>query len=174
MSALARLHGPIAAGVPRWAVRTAIVISLLALPSGIWRILLGLGVPILGHSDAPPDEGPLSGLWYVIALSVVSEALAFLAFGLVTRWGERLGGWRIPVWAAVVPAALGSVGLLVFPYALALVPFGTKITGGATALFLEGWQVPVFWAAYGPLMLWGPVLMALTGQYWWRRAVRGR
>lgn len=174
MSALARLHGPIAAGVPRWAVRTALVVSLLPLPSGVWRILLGLGVPVLEHSDAPPDEGPLSGLWYVIALSVVSEALAFLAFGLVARWGERLGRWRIPVWAAVVPAALGSVALLVFPYALLLVPSGTKITGGASGLILHGWQVAVFWACYAPLAAWSPLLAVLTVHYYRRRAVRGR
>ncbi|GLZ80944.1 hypothetical protein Afil01_57510 [Actinorhabdospora filicis] len=169
MSRLSRLHGQLAAGVPRWAVRTALVISLLALPSGIWRILLALNVPILEHSDAPPDEGPLSGLWYVIALSVVSEALAFLAFGLVARWGERVFGWRIPVLAATIPAALGSVALLIFPWAMATSALGMKLNGEPDGLILHGWQVAVFWVCYAPLALWPPLLAILTVHYYRRR-----
>lgn len=172
------LHGTLAAGVPRWAVRVAIVITVLALPSGIWRILLGLGVPILEPSGAPPDDGPLSGLWYVIALSVVSEALAFLAFGLVARWGEvwprwipGLRGRRVPVLAATIPAALGSLALLIFPYGLVLVPFGTKIGGGQSGLILHGWQNVFFWVCYAPLLLWSPLLAVLTAHYYRRRTV---
>ncbi|GLZ80943.1 hypothetical protein Afil01_57500 [Actinorhabdospora filicis] len=166
-----RLHGAVAEGAPRWAVRLAVLLPFLILPSCAWRFAHALDAPM---TIPPPGVTGHAGLPYVITLFFVSEGLALLCFGLVARWGERLGRWRVPVPAAVIPAGLGSLVLLVFTYGLLLVPFGTKITGGPSTLFLAGWQVPVFWAAYGPLALWGPVVMALTGQYWWRRTRRAR
>ncbi|MFD0346588.1 hypothetical protein ACFQ0M_11775 [Kitasatospora aburaviensis] len=103
---LTKLHGPTAAGVPRWAVWTAYATTLTALPSCIWRIAaMNLNAPLIDHNDAPPEgHGAVlvsgeGSWWYVIALSVVSEALAFLAVGLVARWGEVWPRW-VPGWAA--------------------------------------------------------------------------
>ncbi len=55
---------------------------------------------------------------YVIGLSILTESLGLLCFGLVRWWGEvvpewipRLGGRRIPPLAVIVPAALGALTL---------------------------------------------------------------
>lgn len=175
-----RLHGRTAGGVPRWAVWTAYATAFTALPSGIWRIvaLIG-GVPLMElRHPAPADAGTLAEgpWWYIVTLSVVGEALAFLAVGLVTEWGEvwprwipGLRGRRVPVLTAVVPAAVGAVALLVLPYAMVMYAFGLGIDGEPTGLVVSGWQSVVFWVAYAPLAAWGPLLGVLTVHYYRRR-----
>ncbi|WP_431774012.1 hypothetical protein [Streptomyces cucumeris] len=180
---LTRLHGRTVPGVPRWAVWTACTITLLVLPSCVWRIAaVNFGAPLLEH-DATAPAGPQTfdgEWWYLIGLSLVSEALAFLAVGLVAPWGEMwprwipgLGGRRVPVLAAVIPAGLGSVGLLVFPYAMVMSALGLKITGEPDDLAVHGWQVAAFWFAYAPLAAWGPMLGILTVHYYRRRRCAG-
>ncbi|SDL45075.1 hypothetical protein SAMN05216298_3865 [Glycomyces sambucus] len=180
-----RFHGRTAAGVPRWAVWTAYAVALTALPSGVWRILAMIGGAPLLETD-PEVMAAASGLeagpwWYIVALSVVSEALAFLAVGLVTVWGEvwprwvpLLRGRTVPVWAAAVPAALGAAALMVLPYALVLYAFGLGIDGEPTRLVVHGWQTAVFWVAYAPLAAWGPLLAVLTVHYVRRRTAGAR
>jgi hypothetical protein len=55
-------------------------------------------------------EGP-----YILSLTLASEALALLTFGLVRPWGAVvpawipfLGGRRVPAMAAVIAASLGA------------------------------------------------------------------
>ncbi|WP_250573555.1 hypothetical protein [Nonomuraea sediminis] len=96
---MTRLHGRTAAGVPRWAVLAAYATPLLVLPSGLWRIAgFILEVPLLEYGPTPPGEGFDGGWAYILALSVVSEAAAFLTVGLVSQWGEVWPRW-IPGWA---------------------------------------------------------------------------
>lgn len=108
---------------------------------------------------------------------MVSEAAAFLTVGLVARWGEvwprwipGLGGRRVPVLAAVVPAGLGAAVLLVFPYALVMFAFGRMINGSPGGLIVHGWQTVAFWVTYAPLAAWGPLLGVLTVHYFRRRS----
>ncbi|MFG3053702.1 hypothetical protein ACGFZP_22505 [Kitasatospora sp. NPDC048239] len=171
-------HGRIAAGVPRWAVLAAYATTLTTLPSCVWRIAAMIfNVPLLEHpSDAHPSSAFSAGWWYIIALSVVSEALAFLAVGLVAEWGEvwprwipGLAGRRVPTLAAVVPAGLGAAALMVFPYAMVMFAFGRTLTGEVGGAVTHGWQTAVFWAAYLPLAAWGPLLGVLTVHYYRRR-----
>ncbi|WP_327679170.1 hypothetical protein [Kitasatospora sp. NBC_00458] len=173
---LEKLHGRTAPGVPRWAVRTAWATSLTALPAGLWRIAaFTFGAPLLEPAaGADPESGGL--WWFVIVLSLVSEALAFLAFGLVSTWGERwprwipfLGGRPVPVPAAVVPAGLGAVALMILPYSLLMGAFGLDLTGESSGLVTHGYQTVLFWASYLPLGLWGPLLAVLTVHYYRRR-----
>ncbi len=107
---------------------------------------------------------------------MVSEALAFLCFGLVARWGEvwprwipLLGGRPVPVLAAVVPAGLGSAVLMTFPYAMVMFSLGLNIRGGPGGMITHGWQTVVFWVSYLPLAAWGPLLVVLTVHYYRRR-----
>ncbi|MDP9862021.1 MULTISPECIES: hypothetical protein [Streptosporangium] len=178
---MTKLHGRTAAGVPRWVVRAAYAAALTALPSGIWRIAaMNFGVPLVEHG-APPPGGHAPTMfdaqwWYIIGLSVVSEAVAFLTVGLVAEWGEvwprwipGLGGRRVPVLAAVVPAGIGAVVLLVFPYALIMSLLGMKINGEPDGLIVNGWQTVVFYLTYAPLALWGPLLAVVTAHYYRRR-----
>jgi hypothetical protein len=176
-----RLHGTPAEGAPRWAVRAAYAISLLVLPSCLWRIGgFVLDLPLLEHGPVPPGQDPASfdgGPAYILALSVVSEALALLCTGLVCRWGEvwprwipALRGRRVPVLAVVIPAGLGATILMVFPYAMVMFARGLTIRGDrGLGLVTHGWQTVAFWISYLPLAAWGPVLAVLTVHYYRRR-----
>ncbi|MEV7561642.1 hypothetical protein [Streptomyces sp. NPDC089795] len=172
-------HAPVA-GVPRWARICAYAIPFTVLPSGLWR----LGLLFVDHSSADsgqlPDWLPLEV--YVVILSVVSELLAFTAVGLVASWGEVfprrlpvLGGRRIPVTVAVVPAALGAVALTGLWTVLALVAevTGTTIQGDPVPADFPsevgGWSALWFYVCYAPLILWGPLLGVVTVAYWRRR-----
>ena len=178
-------HAP-AAGVPRWARIAAYAVPLTVLPSSVWRIAVcTFHAPImrgdlgsaLGSSGRP---GVPLGL-YVILLSIVSELLAFTAVGLVSAWGEVVPRWipvlhgrRVPALAAVVPAALGAAVLtLLWTWMAVSMSLGLRIDGrpqAATAPVSFGdWKGLVAVAAYAPLLLWGPLLGAVTISYWRRR-----
>ncbi|MCF3181406.1 hypothetical protein IPZ70_15870 [Streptomyces polychromogenes] len=91
---------------------------------------------------------------YVTFLSALSELLAFAAVGLVAVWGEVFPGWipvlcgrRVPLLAAVIPAALGSAILIVLWTALA-VQIGSGVTlqgdplpDGFPTVTLQGWRL---------------------------------
>jgi hypothetical protein len=177
---LARVHGRPAAGVPPWAMLAAYAAALTTVPSTVWRIAgFVLDAPLVVDDTGPREgHGPVlfDGPAYIFTLSAVSEVLAVLALGLVCRWGEvwprwvpGLGGRRVPVMAAVVPAGLGATALLVFPYALVMIASGRMVDGTPAAPITAGWQTPVFWVAYLPLAAWGPLLGVLTVHYYRRR-----
>jgi hypothetical protein len=109
---------------------------------------------------------------YVIGLTILTEILALLSFGLVRRWGEvvphwvpRLGGRRIPPAAAIVPATLGGL----FFTALCIHWLYEAATAGTAAWpYDEGWDVLAM-AMSGLMNLWGPLLLVLTYAYYRRR-----
>lgn len=168
---LAALHRP-APGAPRWALTVAAVIPFVVLPSSIWRVaVVWFFPPDGGGDDGLPHWLPIEV--YVALLSVLSEALAFSAYALVTRWGSRL-----PTWLVGVPAALGSTVLV------AVTCFSTVC--GLRGVTVQGEPLPDDYPlhtrdlegvlailAYAPLLLWGPLLAALTVAYW-RRSRSGR
>ncbi len=168
-------HAP-APGVSRGWWLTACAVPLVVLPSSVWRI------------PAAFDHGITFGeRMYVVLLSVVSELLAFAAIGLVARWGEvfprrlpYLGGRRVPTPAAVVPAALGAAAVTFVFTALTVVSEirGTTIRGDALPSdfpgLAGGWEGVWFHLCYTPLLLWGPLLAALTVGYYRRRRRAGR
>lgn len=151
---------------PRWAVRMAHIIPLCVLPSGLWRIALVAGLAGY-HGHLKTWEGP-----YILSLTVISEALALLTFGLVRPWGEVLPGWipllggrRIPVMAAVVPAALGAFAVSVI-WTFATVNSPNLADGSAGLGGAALWAVYV---CYAPLLAWGPLLALVTVAYYRRR-----
>jgi hypothetical protein len=178
-------HAP-AAGVPRWARVAAYAVPFTVLPSSVWRVAActfhapimrgGLGSD-LGSSGLP---GVPLGL-YVILLSIVSELLAFTAVGLVATWGEVFPRWipvlrgrRVPALGAVIPAALGAAVLtLLWTWIAVSMSFGLRIDGqpqaSTTPVSFGDWKGLVAVAAYAPLLLWGPLLGAVTISYWRRR-----
>lgn len=147
----------------RWAVGVALAVPLVyALTRYAW--LLGIS---LGMSRATLRELQDSGaVWAGAGLATFAVVGSLLTLGLVQRWGETvprwvpwLGGRRVPVRLAVIPATYvavvvlaASVGMLANPRVLA--KFGTD-----------------FWAI-GPMVLW-PVwavaLGAATYAYYVRR-----
>ena len=177
----AAAHRPVA-GVPRWAVRAVWAIQLSVLPASLWRILAcTFHVPLwrgeVGNGSLPawiPIE------LYVVLLSLVSEVCAFAAFGLVCRWGEvwprwvpSLRGRTIRPLAAVVPAAAGAFVLTVmWTWTTGMALLGRNVQGEPQSdpgLTFETWQGTTMLLAYLPLLLWGPLLGALTAHYRRRR-----
>lgn len=162
---------PLLAPPPRWAWITAHAVPLLTVPSGLWRLALGVGVPV-GLSGELAAETDVPG-WmtlYVVALSVLAEALALLTLGLVRPWGQVLprwvplvGGRRVPLPLAVALAGLGAVALVVLTVRVAL-DWGASgdpdEPQGVAALVLA--------LCYAPLLAWGPLLAAVTANFAWR------
>lgn len=160
-------------GTPRWAVVAAYAAVLSVVPSGLWRTAVGLGVP-LGWSRAHLrlEHIPGGGTWYVLSLTFLSVGAALLTLGLIHGWGEivpswvpLLGGRRIPVLVAVVPAIAGAV--IVSVLAVISVLNWDRVSGFADrphsgfAVFMD--------VCYAPAALWGPLLIAVTVAYWVRR-----
>ncbi len=120
-------HEPVA-GVPRRIRLVAYAVPLVVLPSSIWRLPAAFG-----------DGRGLGERAYVVFLSILSEAFAFAAIGLIARWGEAFPRWipllrgrRVPRRAAVLPATVGAASLTVLFTLLFIASEvrGTTIGGG--------------------------------------------
>lgn len=161
-------------GTPRWATVCAWATVACVLPSCVWRIAVGLGVP-LGWSAAHLrlERIPGYGTWYVIWLSVLCIAAAALTLGLIYRWGERLpmglpllGGRQLPVWLV---AALSSAGAgLVATLVVVSITRWSAVSGFADRP-TSGWAL-LMDACYAPVILWAPLLLAVTVAYARRQA----
>ncbi|MDG4823357.1 hypothetical protein O7635_15990 [Asanoa sp. WMMD1127] len=172
---------------PRWAVWTAHLITLLVLPSGLWRVGLALGfsMGITSAAGVDASSGLVRGwgVFYVLALTALAEAVSLLSLGLVRPWGEVfprwlpiVGGRRVPPTPATVVAAAGAVALMVI-WTFATVNFFRLTLGGRPGEGLEfanGWWQALVIACYVPLLLWGPLLLAVTWSYYRRRRPRYR
>ncbi|MFB7295784.1 hypothetical protein [Streptomyces rubiginosohelvolus] len=165
---------------PRWAVRAAHVVAWSTVPSGVWRIALVLGVPV-GVMEREeflagfPDHSPLIAMAYVLLIGAVAETASYLTLGLVRPWGEVVPGW-IPFLGgrpvrhrlAVLAASLGALAVTVLWWVLF---FGGLLTAPSPDPGVSAGEV-LFVASYAPLLLWGPLLAAVTWSY--QRRHRGR
>ncbi len=157
---------------PRWARRAALLAVLTTIPSALWRMAMAVGIPV-GVSEEVLSERfgfPGWGTAYVFGLSLLLVGLGSLTLGLVQRWGEVvprwmpvLGGRRVPPMAAVVPASVGAA-LLTLLWASIMSNFGVV----AEEFALKGAAQAVVAACYAPLLLWGPLLAAVTVSYYRR------
>lgn len=155
-----------------WATYVAIGVPIVyALTRYVWA----LGVP-LGISDELYRQGHAVGLWYLgAALATLAVIGAMLTLGLIRRWGEVfpsripiIGGRRVPLALAVVPASLVVVlvtnaGLMYWRMTF----FGGGFEIAGIQLTLED-----SWAALAPELLWpvwGLALGAATAAYYFRR-----
>ncbi|MEU3350896.1 hypothetical protein [Streptomyces sp. NPDC037389] len=172
--------------VPKWAHRAAHAIPLVVLPSSLWRFLLLGGVSGLDNAGSGYRPSP-AGYIYVAFLSLFSEGVALLAFGLVRPWGERvprwipfLGGRRVPVKAAVIPAATGaflltalSLYFFLNKWIFHFHPGPTAGQSGHVEFEAHGWSMVLFVCCYVPVLAWAPLLAALTYAYFKRRTTIG-
>ena len=170
-------------GVPRWARLAAYAFPLTALPSSLWRIAAyTVHAPIAdGPTHAPSGLPEIPLDLYVVLLSIVSELAAFTAIGLIAKWGEVvpgrvpvLGGRGVPPRAAAVAGALGAAFLtMLWTWVAAHFALGQRIDGSAALadipLNFHDWRGVLAVAAYAPLVLWGPLLAAVTFAYHRRR-----
>jgi hypothetical protein len=162
-------HDPVA-GVPRWAQIAALAVPFTVLPSSLWRLPAAFSEGI-GFGERA----------YVVSLSILSEVVAFTTIGLIARWGEVFPHWvpflrgrQVPTKAAAIPAALGALVLTVLWTAGWIAEFaGVTLRGEPTpANFptqVGGWVTATYYLCYLPLLLWGPLLAAVTCAYVRRR-----
>jgi len=156
--------------VPTWAQVTAWAVPATVLPSAVWRIVDWAHGLAYGHPCAAPGA-PLWEKVYVPSLSVVSLGLALLTLGLVRPWGEvfpawvpGLGGRPVPVRFGVAVAVTGALAVGAF--------IVRGLVGGAPRNALPPGCVPPGWEVlqfYAPMVLWPPLLLAVTWHYHRRR-----
>ena len=158
---------------PRWARRAAWLTVLTTVPSALWRLAMAVGVPVGVDENYRREmyEFPSWRTAYVFGLTVLLVGLASLTLGLVQRWGEVtprwmpwIGGRRVPPLAAVVPAGAGALALT-----LLWASVFSNMEGIFVVFGLEGAERIVLVACYAPLLLWGPLLAAVTVSYARRR-----
>jgi len=128
-----------------------------------------LGLPV-GVDDSYHREHfgfPGWGTAYVFGLTLLLVSLALLTLGLVRRWGEVTPGWipyiggkRVPPLAAIVPAGAGA-----FALTMLWVTAFSNLEDIFLLYGLEGTARIVVIACYVPLLLWGPLLAAVTVSY---------
>lgn len=154
---------------PPWARRCAWLAVLTTVPSGLWRMAMAVGIPV-GASEEIRREHygfPGWGTVYVFGLTLLLVGLALLTLGLVQRWGEVVPHWipivgarRVPPLAAVISAGAGAVALT-----LLWVSTMSNVEAIWALYALEGAERVLMMACYVPLLLWGPLLAAVTVSY---------
>ncbi|MER7468604.1 hypothetical protein [Streptomyces sp. NPDC097981] len=159
--------------VPRWALRFAKALPFVVLPHCLWRLPFAFDFS-MGMVDPSAPPMPWWAPAYVFGLSVLTEALALLCTGLVSGWGEKvpdwvplIGGRRVAPLAAIIPAALGGLGLVALWDTMPLAWFG--LLGFHEVAFSNGWWMVLARVCISPVMLWGPIVLALTYAYYRRR-----
>lgn len=158
---------------PRWAVCAAHVAAWSTVPSGVWRVALVLGVPVgvMEREEflaAFPDDSFLIGMVYVLLIGAVAEAASYLTLGLVRPWGEVmprwipfLGGSPVDHRLAILAASLGALMVTVLWWVLF---FGGLLTSPSPDPGISAGEA-LFVDTYAPLLLWGPLLAAVTWSY---------
>jgi len=130
---------------------------------------MAVGVPVGVDGDYRSAHYgfPGWGTVYVFGLTLLLVGLAFLTLGLVQRWGEVaprwipfVGGRPVPPLAAVIPASAGAAALTLL-WAGAFANIGVIFAEYG----LTGAERVVVIACYLPLLLWGPLLGAVTVSY---------
>lgn len=163
--------------VPRWATRLAHLIPFMVLPSSLWRLAAacGLSLGMLTNTGEPDTIRGWSAV-YIATISLLAEAVALTAFGLVRplgeevpRWLPFLGGRTVRPKAVIVAATAGAVALIL----IWTVGFWEVWTTGRPGPMASSFWAAVFTICYAPLNLWGPALLALTWAYR-RRVTAGR
>ncbi|MFG2873909.1 hypothetical protein ACGFYU_02670 [Streptomyces sp. NPDC048337] len=160
--------------VARWAERAAHAIPLLMLPVCLWRLPFAFHFPMGLRDDGPFPDSLWLSVPYIFGLSILSELAALSCFVLVRGWGEvvpdrvpLIGGRAIRPAVVIVPAALASLGALVLLVDWILGTFG--LAGVPAPHFANGWWALLAAVTSGLFVLWGPLLTALTWQYYTRR-----
>jgi hypothetical protein len=164
---------------PHWAIRLAAYVTpACVLPSSLWRL------HAVAFGNKACFNGPPWEKFYVSLLSVVSFAASCLTIGLVSEWGERFPTWIPVVSGRAVPrriaTTLAGAGttfiFLIYAYAFVLNPvLKLREPPPHNPACLPPDQRPDAWiayAAYAPLLLWGPLLLVVTIAYHRRRSQR--
>lgn len=174
--------------IPTWAKIAAWAVPFTTVPSITWRLEGAVdGLVSGGNACFEPASTPLGEKIYIVALlPIVQLSLALLTLGLIRPWGEvfprwipGVGGRRVPIAFAVGLAMFGVLALSVMILGqlggermldelwAALgrdhPPGGSELPAGCEK---PGWEI-MRW--YVPMILWPPLLFAVTMHYLRRR-----
>ncbi|MFJ9887212.1 hypothetical protein ACIQRW_15270 [Streptomyces sp. NPDC091287] len=157
-------------GVPRWAELAALGAVLTNVPSGLWRLAIAVGIPVgIAQSEYDQMDAPGWGSVYLVVLSLIAEFFALLTWGLIRSWGETwprfipfLGGRQVPVLVATSLATAGAAATTVYGVMFAYTSFHADMDSSTWGMWLLN-------ITYAPLVLWGPLLGAVTVHYYRRR-----
>ncbi|OLB80597.1 MAG: hypothetical protein AUI14_06175 [Actinobacteria bacterium 13_2_20CM_2_71_6] len=151
-----------------WGTRAVWVAAIVPGIYAVTRWAWALGIPLgFGTATLRAMDRENPGIWFGgAALGTMALLGSALTFGLVRRWGETfprwipvLGGRRVPVPLAVVPATV--VAFLVTSAGLMMTRILLRHPGDASN-----------WAAMGPAVLWpiwGTALATAALAYRYRR-----
>ncbi|WP_051325312.1 hypothetical protein [Glycomyces tenuis] len=177
--------------VPTWAKIAAWAVPVTCLPSITWR--LTMAIDVIANNEYCRGSGPLWEKIYITGvLPTVQLGLALLTIGLIRPWGEvfprwipGLGGRRVPITGAVVAATTGAI-LVGAVWTLGFLPDvmssfwaelgydrppGNSQPPAGCSDEPPGWEI-MRW--YVPMLLWSPLLLAVTWHYRRRRLQEGR
>lgn len=146
----------------RWCGRGAIV---AALPTVVWRVVVGLGVP-LGTPAAWRDaqQLPGSGTAYVLVLSTIQVVAALATLVLIVpgldrvpTWSPVLPGRRVPAILVVAVSLLGA--FVVGAVCVLSIVNWARVDPFRDATEITGWAV-LCWACYAVALAWPLLLIA--------------
>ncbi|WP_026931463.1 hypothetical protein [Glycomyces tenuis] len=161
--------------VPRWAKLAAWGVLASVMPSVVWR--MQMAVSALATGDNPCVNTAVTPVFewvYIIAiLPTVQLGCALLAFGLIRPWGEVfprwipvVGGRAVPVVFAAALAVAGALAVAAFfVYGAGDRPPKNPLPPGCGQ---PGRDVLVY---YSTMVVWPPLLLALTWHYVRRRRI---
>lgn len=175
LAAAIRSHLTPMMGVPAWVHWAAVAAALTPVPCTIWRLAMGFGVDLGFRGDlADAFAAPGWITLYVIVLSAVNDAAAYLTMGLVRPWGQvwprwmpRLGGRAIHPLAVIVPATLGAFSVIYI--GIDMLQKWDSPTNMGDPNAPHGLAAKVMASAYLPMLAWGPLLAIVTVAYAIRR-----
>lgn len=160
-----------AASAGKWGIPVTIAAAAIPAVYAIIRIAWAAGIP-LGISSDFLRRMQENGMVYA-GLGLASMALtgALLTLGLVQSWGSVVPGWvpllggrRVPILLAVLPASL--VAVVVVPAGAELIRLAFSGTTGG---------IPFDWTNWGTIgpaalwIFWGPLLGAAALAYYLKR-----
>lgn len=168
--------------VPKIIRALAVLIALLPVPSTLWRLfhIFGLNLGLLGPPLLERSGGPsfAYGVLYLLFLCAFTCGAAYLAIGLVARWGEIfpsglpvLGGRKVPRTPVFLIAAAGAIAVILITGPLVSNVLQVVIDPEHAVLgrFSSGAWRWLFVVCYAPLALWGPLLLIVAVHYYRRR-----
>ncbi len=144
-----------AATARRWAKPVTIAAAIIPGVYAVTRFAWAAGIP-LGIEPAFLQQMQNTGQVYAgLGLASMAVLGVLLTLGLIQRWGSMLprwvpflGGRRVPVLLAVIPA--GFVSLIVIPAGAEMIRvFAVRGAGGIPMDWAN-------WATIGPTLLWIP------------------